>query len=28
LPFMRLAEATLHAAHEEALRLEMTGNEN
>ena len=28
LPFMRLAEATLHAAHEETLRLEMTGDEN
>ncbi|BDZ30452.1 PTS transporter subunit EIIC [Lactiplantibacillus sp. WILCCON 0030] len=28
LPFMRLAEATLHAAHEESLRTEMTSNEN
>jgi len=28
LPFMHLAEATLHAAHEEILRSEMTGNEN
>lgn len=27
LPFMRLAEATLHAAHEQSLRLEMTGDD-